>query len=351
MKAIVTGARGLVGSAAVKALVEEGYIVHGIDNNIREELFEDIEKKEFQKNGGSTQYIEHNFDLRDNKEVNGLFRELGQDELSVVVHCAAQPSHDWATENAHVDFDLNAKVTLNICEAIRHHCRNTIIIHLSTNKVYGDTPNRLALNEYEFRYDLNRSHENYDGIDEKMSIDNSLHSLFGVSKVAADLYVQEYSRHFNIPAVVLRGGCLTGPKHRGAMLHGFMNYLIRCGINNKEYNILGYKGKQVRDNLHADDIGKLIKKITKGHKDEINIEYPVVANMGGGRKNSISILELIDRLQKDFSIVVRHKLLETARTGDHIWYISDNTKLKELYNWEPEKTINEIISETILKIG
>lgn len=350
MKALVTGSNGLVGSAAVKALLEEGYTVHGIDNNMREELFEDAEKQSPKNNVKIEKYISHNFDLRNRQKIYELFQNLGQDGLEVVVHCAAQPSHDWATNNAHVDFELNAEVTLNICEAIRNNCSDTLMIHLSTNKVYGDTPNRLELIELKNRYDLEQSHKYYEGINEHMSIDNSLHSLFGVSKLTADLYVQEYSRQFSIPSVVLRGGCLTGPKHRGAMLHGFMNYLIRCGINKKGYNILGYKGKQVRDNLHADDIGDLIKKITTKHHNKSQIKYPVVANMGGGRANSISIIELIDKLKEDYSIAVNYKLEGTARTGDHIWYISDNSKLKILYDWEPKKTIDDIINETVKNI-
>ena len=346
-KAVVTGHRGLVGYSCVKALLIHGYEVHGIDNNIRGQLFDDAPS--FIKHGrlvDNDSLFEYDFDLRSKQQVDEFFKNLAINGIDLVVHCAAQPSHDWATNNPHTDFELNTTATLNICEAIRNFSSETLLIFLSTNKVYGDTPNRLPLTEGTIRYEIETSHKFYQGIDESMSIDQTLHSLFGVSKTAADLYVQEYSRYFNIPAIILRGGCLTGAHHRGARQHGFMNYLIRCALNKTLYTIEGYNGKQVRDNLHSDDIGDLVVLAAQSHETK-HIDYPVVSNLGGGRKNSVSILELISILSKSYGLDIPYEISAKNRKGDHVWYISDTGKLRNLFNWTPRRTLNDIIEETI----
>jgi len=347
---VVTGHQGLVGSACAQALSADGYEVHGIDCDIRSTLFSDapdqVSEVLQEKNIKS-----HCFDLRDSNRLFELFERLSNKGITAVIHCAAQPSHDWATQYPFEDFSLNALATLNVCEAVRMFACGSLLVHFSTNKVYGDHPNHLPLIEGEMRLELDSSHRFYQGINESMSIDNCLHSLFGVSKTCADLYVQEYSRHFNMRCIILRGGCLTGPNHRGAKLHGFMNYLLRCAVDETEYTVIGYRGKQVRDNLHSTDIGKLISKAVKAETDEtINISYPIVANMGGGRGNDISILELVSILREDFGLNLKYITVDQPRTGDHKWYISDNSLLSKTYGWRPEINIRSIISDTLAHI-
>jgi len=353
--AVVTGSLGLVGSYVAVKLKRAGFDVYGVDADIRSQLFPDVSR--LTKGDTSKIYEDENIetksiDVRDYLAFSSLIKTLADDKgLDLVIHCAAQPSHDWAAGNPFEDASLNINATLNVCESLRQHSPSSLLCHLSTNKVYGDTPNKLPLIELESRYEIDNSHGFYNGIDESMTIDGSMHSLFGVSKTAGDLYVQEYSRYFGIPAIILRGGCLTGAKHRGAQLHGFLNYLIRCGIEGKKYTILGYKGKQVRDNLHAEDIADLIIKIFSTHADQANRPaYPIVANLGGGRENSVSVLEIIDILSSSFDIKLDYDYKDESRTGDHIWYISDTSLLGKIFNWKPNINIHGIVSEIIEKI-
>ena len=350
--AIITGHLGVVGSSVSKILKEKTNLtIVGIDCDLRSKLFSEVEplneSKWSQREKEIGVDISHNIDIRDQKSVENIFNKLiSIDKIELIIHCAAQPSHDWAKSNVLMDFDINARGTIVLCEAMRKFANDSILIFLSTNKVYGDNPNKLPLNEEEHRYELDPKNKFYNGIDETMSIDNCLHSYFGVSKVAADLYVQEYAKNAGLKTIVLRGGCLTGGRHRGAKLHGFLSFLIRTAIEQKNYEIIGYKGKQVRDNLHADDIGALICQIYK-NKKLIDISEYNVFNLGGGRKNSVSILEVINILKENFGVKLKYTLEDNPRTGDHIWYITSNKKLNQKFNWEPKITINAIIEDII----
>ena len=353
--AVVTGSLGLVGSYVAVKLKRAGFKVYGIDNDIRSRLFTDVNRlteSDILRIYDGESIVHQSVDVRDYNSFSALIKTIVDDNgLDLVIHCAAQPSHDWAATNPFEDASLNINATLNVCESLRAHSPSSLLCHLSTNKVYGDTPNRLPLIELESRYEIDNSHGFYNGIDESMTIDGSMHSLFGVSKAAGDLYVQEYSRYFGIPAIILRGGCLTGAKHRGAQLHGFLNYLIRCGVEGKKYTIIGHKGKQVRDNLHAEDIGDLIINIFSTHSDnDTRPSYPIVANLGGGRENSVSVLEIIKILNNSFDIKLDYDYKEESRIGDHIWYISDTSLLNKIYNWKPNISIHGIVSEMIEKI-
>ena len=348
--ALVTGSYGLVGSCISTCLHDKSWSVIGVDCDARSTLFSDVNaltiddiSQIYEERSINTFSI----DLSNFEATYALLESiLSSTIIDLVVHCAAQPSHDWAASNPLRDKQLNIDATLNICECLRLLTPNSLLIHLSTNKVYGDLPNKLPLKEYDSRFDLPSDHRFFNGIDETLSIDNSLHSLFGVSKASADLYVQEYSRYFGIPAVILRGGCLTGPRHRGAKLHGFMNYLIKCCLTSKNYIVNGYKGKQVRDNLHARDISYLVELIFLKHHTSPP-SYPVTANIGGGRSNSCSIIELIGLLTTDFGLQLKYEISDINRIGDHIWYITDNSKLLKIYDWKPNYSLNSIISETI----
>ena len=344
---IVTGCHGLIGSYSCKHLSSLGFRIVGIDCDIRSVLFDDVDSLD-QKTLTSLNTelgIEsfYNIDLRDKDELFSIVsQESSKYPIVGFIHCAAQPSHDWAVRDPYGDLSLNLNATLNCLESIRQFSPSTLFVQLSTNKVYGDRPNHLPLIELESRFELDTNYRFYDGIDESMSIDNTTHSLFGCSKAAADLYVQEYSRYFGMKCVVLRGGCLTGGNHRGGKLHGFMNYLIRCALNGTEYTVLGYSGKQVRDNVHAHDIAMLISSMIDSSQKNESIEYPVVANVGGGRSNSVSILELINLLRDDFGLHLINNYSSENRIGDHIWYISSNHKLKKLYDWQPTISIHSL---------
>ena len=257
------------------------------------------------------------------------------------MHCAAQPSHDWAAKEPFTDFSVNALGTLNILENMRKFSPNAKLAHLSTNKVYGDKPNLLPLIEKAKRYEINKKHKYFKkGIDETMSIDDSKHSLFGASKLAADIYCQEYWKYFNLQVGVFRGCCLTGPLHRGVELHGFLSYLIKAAKTKKKYYIFGYKGKQVRDNIHSEDV---VQALWEFYKTKNNSG---VYNIGGGRSNSCSILEIVDKLQKKHNIKLKYHMLKKNRSGDHIWYISDNSKFQAKHkNWKIKRNLDSIISE------
>ncbi len=351
-KAIVTGSLGLVGSYISEVLSENSFHVIGIDSDVRAKLFTDISplsKKQINQLNEHSGVKEHyNIDIRDESSVEKLFSELIIDgQIEIVVHCAAQPSHDWAATSPLTDLNINLLGTVFVLENLRKNDYSGLFVHLSTNKVYGDNPNKLPLHEFDLRFDLDKSHSFYSGIDTTMSIDNCTHSLFGCSKAASDLYVQEYCRYFGLKSMILRGGCLTGSRHRGAKLHGFLSYLVKNAINNQEYSIIGYKGKQVRDNLHARDIGNLVYSFYQRQSYLTGDDYPIVANIGGGRANSVSILETIDILASCFGLKFPYTFIEKPRIGDHQWYISDFSNLHKLLGWQPTYSIQEILEDII----
>lgn len=338
---LVTGSAGLIGSEAVRFYCKKGDTVIGIDNNMRQYFFGEkgdttwnaaILKKEFPHT-----YRHLEIDLRDEKAINQLFQA---NRFDLIIHCAAQPSHDWAAKEPLTDFGVNAVGTLILLEAFRKHCPEAVFIYTSTNKVYGDAPNRLPLIELETRFELPRDHPYYKGIDESMSIDNSTHSIFGVSKVAADLMVQEYGKYFGLKTGVFRGGCLTGPHHSGVQLHGFLSYLIKCIIEGNEYTIFGYNGKQVRDNIHAHDLLTAFDHFYRApRKGE-------AYNMGGSRNSNISMIEAIRTIEKITGKKAKIAYNETNRIGDHIWYVSDVSKFQQHYpGWKYEYDSQRILEE------
>ncbi|MBN1694406.1 NAD-dependent epimerase/dehydratase family protein [candidate division WOR-3 bacterium] len=339
---LVTGSGGLIGSESVSFFVEKGFDVIGVDNNMRKYFFGDegstawnVER--LKKNHGK-KYRHYSTDIRDFESIKKIFSEY---KPSCVIHTAAQPSHDWAAKEPFTDFSVNANGTLNLLEATRQIVPESVFIFTSTNKVYGDRPNFLPLIELEKRYELPEDHPFYNGIDETMSIDDCLHSLFGASKVAADVLVQEYGRYFGMKTVSFRGGCLTGPSHSGAMLHGFLSYLVRCAITGKKYYIYGYKGKQVRDNIHSYDLVNAFYHFLKKPRTA------EVYNMGGSRFSQCSMLEAIELTEKISSKKMNYEYKEQNRIGDHIWYISSVAKFKSHFpEWEYEKDLDTILRET-----
>lgn len=338
-KMIVTGSSGLIGSEVVSFFAEQGWEIYGIDNNMRADFFgPQGDTRWNQKRLGETYtYFYHNeIDIRDRKTVLEFVKELKPD---VIVHTAAQPSHDLAASRPFDDFDVNAVGTLNLLEANHQTNPDVPFVHLSTNKVYGDAPNELNLKESKTRWDY-ADPEYYNGIKEDFRIDRSKHSLFGASKVAADIMVQEYGRYFNMPSCCLRGGCLTGPFHSGVELHGFLSYLIKCNVEEKKFNVFGYKGKQVRDNIHSYDVVSFIYEFLK--KPRIAEVY----NLGGGRNNSISILEAFKLIESISGKKMISEYVDKNREGDHICYISDLRKMKEHYpNWDISKDLETIFEE------
>ncbi len=339
---IVTGSAGLVGSETVRFFCEKGYDVVGIDNNMRKKFFGDDSCTEWNRlllERTYKNYRHYSIDIRDRDGIRRLFMGFGRN-ISLVVHTAAQPSHDWAASNPEEDFSINATGTLNLLEGFRRYSPDGVFIFTSTNKVYGDTPNRLPFVELRTRYELHREHIWFDGIDETMTVDQSLHSLFGASKASADLLVQEYGRYFGLKTVSFRGGCLTGPAHSGTRLHGFLSYLVRCCITGKKYEIYGYKGKQVRDNIHSSDLVRAFYFFYK------NPKKGEVYNIGGGRDNSISVLEAIELTQKVTRRKLTHEYVERNRIGDHIWWISSTVKFRRDYpEWRCEYNNERIVRE------
>lgn len=339
--AIVTGSSGLIGSESVSFFIEKGFDVVGIDNDMRKYFFGEEASTKWMMSRLLEKYPKHykhyDVDIRDFDKLSKIFKK-GRPDL--VVHSAAQPSHDWAANEPFTDFTVNANGTLNLLEATRQFAPDTVFIYTSTNKVYGDTPNRLPLVELEKRWELDKDHRYYDGIDETMSIDNSLHSLFGASKAAADILVQEYGRYFNIKTVCLRGGCLTGPAHSGTRLHGFLSYLVRCAITGVTYHIYGYKGKQVRDNIHSYDFVNTLFHFFQDPK------VAAVYNMGGSRHSNCSILEAIGIIEEISGKKVNYVYEEQNRIGDHIWYISSvKSFMKDYPNWKYKYNIRKMIEE------
>lgn len=340
--AIVTGSAGLIGSESTKALHQRGFTVIGIDNDMRAYFF----GKDASTKGNNISladalpnYIPKSVDVRDWKNTENIFREFGSD-IKLVIHTAAQPSHDWAAREPLTDFGVNATGTLHILEAARLHCPDAVFIFTSTNKVYGDTPNQLPLIELENRWEIEETHAYHVGIDENMSIDHTKHSIFGASKVAADVMVQEYGKYFGMKTAVFRGGCLTGPAHAGTELHGFLAYLVKCIVERKPYRIFGYKGKQVRDNIHSHD---LVSAFLAFYENPRSGE---VYNIGGSRHSNCSMLEAIRIGESLSGNRLDFTYLDDNRIGDHIWYISNVRKFQNHYPaWAYQYSIDDIISE------
>jgi CDP-paratose 2-epimerase len=315
----------------------------GIDNDMRSFYFGPDASTEWNRRKLETQlgkqYSHHSIDIRDEQALAEIFKKYGKD-IVLVIHTAAQPSHDWAAREPVIDFTTNANGTLYMLEATRRHCPEAVFIFTSTNKVYGDTPNRLPLKELETRWEIDESHEYNDGIRENMSVDQSLHSLFGVSKLAADVAVQEYGRYFGMRTACFRGGCLTGPNHSGAELHGFLAYLMKSTVLETPYNIYGYKGKQVRDNIHCND---LVRAFHAFFKEPRSGE---VYNVGGGRDSNCSLLEARELSKKITGKDLKWTYVEQSRSGDHIWWISSNAKFKSHYpDWKITRGIEQILEE------
>ncbi len=337
MKILVTGSSGLIGSEAVVHFEREGHMVCGIDNNLRRELFGpqgdtlwNLERLlKTTKN-----FVHRDLDIRDRAGVLDLFRT---ERFDLIIHCAAQPSHDKAKDLPFVDFDVNAVGTLNLLEATRLHSPEAVFLFMSTNKVYGDVPNELPLQELPTRWDYARP-EDYHGIREDCRIDRTLHSLFGASKTAADVLAQEYGKYFGLNVGVFRGGCLTGENHSGVQLHGFLSYLVKVARTGEPYTIIGYQGKQVRDQIHSADVISAFVEFAR------NPRPGEVYNLGGGRANSASILECIARIEALLGKKIATTYVDRPRVGDHICYISDLTKLRTHYpNWRITRSLDDIL--------
>jgi CDP-paratose 2-epimerase len=340
---IVTGSGGLIGSEAVRFFAPQFETVIGIDNNQREYFFGEQGSVEWNIKQLSNQYSNYkheSIDIRDVKKLEELFSKYSS-SIKLIIHAAAQPSHDWAMKEPLTDFSINATGTLNMLELTRLHCAAAVFIFTSTNKVYGDTPNFLPLVEEENRWEIDTLHPFYKkGIDETMSIDQSKHSLFGSSKLSADILVQEYGRYFELNTAVFRGGCLTGPNHSGTQLHGFLSYLARCVLTGEQYTIFGYKGKQVRDNIHSLDFVRMFQHFySKPRPGE-------VYNAGGGRFANCSILEAIAVCENISGNKMNYIYSDNSRSGDHKWYISDTTKFESHYpQWKRDYNLKDTIGE------
>jgi CDP-paratose 2-epimerase len=340
--AIVTGSGGLIGSESVRFFAEQGLDVIGLENDMRARFFgpEASTAPTSERLVGEVEGFRwEQLDIRDVEGVKALFARHAR-EVDLIVHTAAQPSHDWAASDPQADFTINANGTLNLLEAARQHTPDATFIFTSTNKVYGDRPNFLPLEEHATRLELPAEHRWYDGIDTDMSIDLTTHSLFGVSKAAADLLVQEYGRYFHMPTVCFRGGCLTGPQHAGAELHGFLAYLMKCTVTGAPYTIFGYRGKQVRDNIHAFDVVRALAAFHAAPR------AAAVYNLGGGRESNVSMLEAIDLCQQIAGRALDYTLSERARIGDHRWWISDLHAFKADYpGWRLTYGIEDVLRD------
>ena len=341
--ALITGSAGLVGSEAVTFFAAQGFDVVGIDNDMRSVFFGPEASTRWQlerlEQALGKKYVHFNEDIRNAEGIERIFKQYAG-QINLVIHTAAQPSHDWAASDPQTDFGVNANGTLNLLEATRKYAPQAVFIYTSTNKVYGDTPNRLPLVENETRWEIDASHPYFKGIDEQMSIDQTLHSLFGASKAAADLLVQEFGRYFGLYTACFRGGCLTGPNHSGTMLHGFLAYLMKCAASGKPYTVFCYQCKQVRDNIHSAD---LINAFFEFYKQPRSGE---VYNMGGGRFSNCSMLEAIQMCEEITGRPMKWNYTEKNRIGDHIWYISDLDKFKGHYpNWQMKYNVPVILHE------
>lgn len=343
---VITGSTGLIGSEAAEFYAGLGYLVVGIDNNMRQRFFGPEGSTEENRRrlvaALGAKYEHHAIDIRDGRQLNRLFSRYGAN-IALVIHAAAQPSHDWAAREPLTDFGVNAWGTLNLLEAMRCYCPEAVFIFTSTNKVYGDQPNRLPLVELDTRWEIEPVHPYYNGITESMSVDQCMHSLFGASKLAADVLVQEYGRYFGLKTVCFRGGVLSGSRQSGVRLHGFVNYLVKCAITGTPYTILGHKGKQVRDVIHAGDV------VTAFHAFFTRPRRGgEVYNLGGGRASNVSVLEAIALVEEITGQRLTRTYTGQNRTGDHIWYISDVSKFKTHYpEWQMKYHNIRMIMEDI----
>tara|TARA_B110000008_G_scaffold79103_1_gene80803 strand:- start:1505 stop:2575 length:1071 start_codon:yes stop_codon:yes gene_type:complete len=342
---LVTGSSGLIGSETVNFFSKKNFDIIGIDNNFRQFFFgksastHQIKKKLKKINN----YNHFNIDIRNFKKLLQVFKKYKK-RIKLIVHCAAQPSHDWAYQNPMLDFDINAKSTFNLLELTKTFCPKSVFIFLSTNKVYGDNPNKFSFLEKKNRYELKKSNKYFNGIDENFKLDGCIHSFFGSSKLSADILVQEYGNNFGMKTVCFRGGCLTGSSHRGAELHGFLSYLVKTALTKKVYKVFGFKGKQVRDNLHSSDLVNAFWEFYKNPKNG------KVYNIGGSRKSNCSILEATNLIESIANVKVNLKFIDKSRVGDHIWWITNTSKFKKDYpNWKQNYDIKKIIKELIDK--
>jgi CDP-paratose 2-epimerase len=340
---LVTGSGGLIGSEAARHFAGIGFDVVGIDNDMRRIFFGNEASTAWNvdrlKKQLGRRYRHHDLDIRNQVGILQLFEELGA-EIRLVIHAAAQPSHDWAAREPFTDFDINARATLNILEATRRYASSAVFIFTSTNKVYGDRPNELPLIELEKRYEIDPDHAYANGIPEDMPIDSCLHSIFGASKVAADIMVQEYGRYFGMPAVCFRGGTLTGPAHSATELHGFLAYVMRCTISGERYSVYGYHGKQVRDAIHSVDLIRAFHEFFRSPRPA------EVYNIGGGRLSNCSVIEAIEMSQEIAGKELDWEYVERNRIGDHIWWIGDNSKFQSHYpGWRLEYDVERILKE------
>ncbi len=345
--ALITGSGGLIGSEAVEFFASKFDKVIGIDNNLRKYFFGAEASTDWnveRLKGDYANYVHYDVDIREQVALRKVFEKYGSD-IDLIIHTAAQPSHDWAAREPFTDFTVNANGTLHLLEFTQQYCPKAVFIFTSTNKVYGDTPNYLPLVELENRWEIDSKHAFYkNGIDESMSVDNTKHSLFGASKVAADIMAQEYGKYFNMNVGVFRGGCLTGPKHSGAKLHGFLSYLMKCAITKNHYTIFGYKGKQVRDNIHSYDLVNMFWHFYQ------NPRQGEVYNAGGGRFSNCSMKEAIAICEEVTGNKMNYSYSEDNRIGDHIWYISDVSKFinhypKWNYKYDLPTTLTQIFEE------
>lgn len=340
---IITGSAGLIGSEAAKFFANLDFDIIGIDNDMRRHFFGKDASTAWNRSqleqALGHKYQHHTVDIRDKQIIYDLFKQYSAN-ITLVIHTAAQPSHDWAARDPQMDFSINANGTLNLLEATRQYAPDAAFIFTSTNKVYGDTPNGLPLIEQELRWEIDRNHKYTNGIREDMSIDQTMHSLFGASKVAADILVQEYGRYFGLRTACFRGGCLTGPNHSGTQLHGFLAYLMKCTMTGDPYTVFGYKGKQVRDNIHSADLICAFYEFFKTPR------VGEVYNIGGGRDSNCSMLEAIDLCENITGKKLNWTYSEQNRAGDHIWWISDTGKFSKHYpNWQLQYDIPQILQE------
>ena len=341
--ALITGSSGLIGSESTRFFSKKGFKIVGIDNDMRKVFFgneasTDWNRKRLEEE--IPEYTHYDVDIRDEEKINIIFKKYGSD-IKIIIHTAAQPSHDWAAKEPYTDFSINATGTLILLENARKYSPRACFIFTSTNKVYGDAPNYLPLKELDTRWEVDPSHPFYEkGIDESMSIDHSKHSLFGASKASADILVQEYGRYFDMDTVCFRGGCLTGPAHSGTMLHGFLSYLMKCAISGEPYAIFGYKGKQVRDNIHSYDLVNMFWHFYK------NPRKGSVYNAGGSRYSNCSIIEAISLCEDIVGNKIHYDYTENNRSGDHIWWISDISKFQSHYpEWSFKYSLPMIMEE------
>ena len=343
--AIITGSGGLIGSQSVRHFSTQFDVVVGIDNDSRSYFFgtaASTQSSTMQLEAEVKNFQARNIDVRDTDSIQAIFSEFGTD-IQLIVHTAAQPSHDWAAREPLTDFTINANGTLNLLEATRKWCPKSVFVFTSTNKVYGDTPNHLPLVELETRWELDESHPFFErGIDESMSIDQCKHSLFGASKVAADVLVQEYGRYFEMNTGVFRGGCLTGPNHAGTELHGFLSYLVKCCVTGRHYSIFGHKGKQVRDNIHSYDLIMMFDHFFQSPR------RGEVYNAGGGRSSNCSLIEAIRMSEELSGNSMNYSYQDDSRIGDHIWYISDTSRFQSHYpDWQQKYSVREILQQIV----